>query len=180
MVPEVAEPQVRWTTIKVPVSLDRRVAELASRVGKAKWKVLLDAIALYETSVRRARTKEELPKVDKVLWYIEKLCMSVGALKERPSPENLGRTLKTASQIRERLGVDVSLLERAVNDYVRVFNTEYRNPVEKHDAVDEVTMEVNMALKSVLIEITYKHILKEELESPPAPQPTEQAGEQVG
>jgi hypothetical protein len=32
--------------------------------------------------------------------------------------------------------------------------------------MDEVTMELNMALKSVLIEIVYKYILKEEVKQP--------------
>jgi len=162
-----AQPQERkwselWTTVKVPKELDRKITEFSRRSGKAKWKIVLDAIALYETTFKKPKAKEELPKVDKVLWYIEKLAMSVGALKERPTNDNLQRTLRTAQQVRERLGVDTSLLERAITEYVRAVNAGGGEPVERHELVDEVTLEVNMALKSVLVEMFYKHILKEE------------------
>jgi hypothetical protein len=72
------------------------------------------------------------------------------------------RLLKTTQQIRDRLGVDTSLLERAITEYVRAMSVNGGDPVDRHELVDEVTLEVNMALKSVLIEIMYKHILKEE------------------
>jgi replicative DNA helicase len=85
--------------------------------------------------------------------------MSIGELKALPTEENLQRTMKTIQQIKERLGVDTALLERAVNDYYRLLKGNKR---EREDEV-EARMEVNMALKSVLIEIVYKWILKEEL-----------------
>lgn len=153
----------KGTTIYVPKELRDRIKSLADRYGKPQWKILLDALALYETSIRKARTKEELPIVDKVVWYIEKLSMSVGALKENPSETNLQKTLKTLKQVKERLDVDIRLLERAVNDYVSLTKKLSSNTVEQHELLDEATMELNMALKSVLIEIVYKYILKEEV-----------------
>jgi hypothetical protein len=170
MAPEVT-PQGRGkgTTIWVPIEFKEKVKALAEKQGKAEWKVLLDAVALYETSLRKPRAKEELPIVDKVIWYIQKLCMSVGELKANPTDENLNRTLKTIQQIKERLQVDTSLLERAVNDYHRLLKGGGRG---REDEV-EARMEVNMALKSVLIEIVYKWILKEES----ANQSVSQAGE---
>jgi len=150
------------TTVWVPKELKERIKSLADKYGKPQWKILLDALSLYETSIRKARTKEELPVVDKVVWYIEKLSMSVGALKENPSETNLQKTLKTLKQVKERLDVDIRLLERAVNDYVSLTKKLSSNAVEQHELLDEATMELNMALKSVLIEIVYKYILKEE------------------
>jgi hypothetical protein len=155
----------KGTTIYVPKELRDRIRELSNKYGKPQWKVLLDALSLYETSIRKARTKEELPVVDKVIWYIEKLCMSIGALKENPSDTNIQKTLKTLKQIKERLDVDIRLLERAVNDYVSLTKKLSSNAVEQHELLDEATMELNMALKSVLIEIVYKYVLKEEVTS---------------
>jgi hypothetical protein len=151
----------KGTTIWVPIEFKQRVKALAEKQGKAEWKILLDALSLYETSLRKPKVKEELPIVDKVLWYIEKLCMSVGELKASPTEENLQKTLKTIQQIRERLKVDTSILERAVNDYYRLLKN---NRKDREDEV-EARMEVNMALKSVLIEIVFRWILKEELPS---------------
>jgi replicative DNA helicase len=162
MVPEVSEKgKGKGATIWVPIEFKEKVKQLAQKQGKAEWKVLLDAVALYETTLRKPRTKEELPVVDKVVWYVQKLAMSIGELKASPTEENLHRTMKTIQQIKERLGVDTALLERAVNDYFKLLKGNKR---EREEEV-EARMEVNMALKSILIEIVYKWILKEELPS---------------
>jgi len=174
MAPEVSgKGKGKGGTIWVPVEFKERVKALARKQGKAEWKVLLDAIALYETSLRKPRAKEELPVVDKVVWYVQKLAMSIGELKANPTEENLQRTTRTIQQIRERLGVDTALLERALTDYVRLLRG---NRKEREDEV-EARMEVNMALKSVLIEIVFRWILKEELPSQSASQSGSQAGE---
>jgi hypothetical protein len=162
MTPEVSgKGKGKGGTIWVPTEFKERVKAHAQKQGKAEWKVLLDALALYETSLRKPKAKEELPVVDKVVWYVQKLAMSIGELKASPTEENLMKTLKTVSQVKERLGVDTSLLERAVNDYYKLLRGNKR---EREDEV-EARMEVNMALKSVLIEIVFKWILKEELPS---------------
>jgi hypothetical protein len=154
------------TTIYSPPELKSKVKELSERTGKPQWKVLLEAITLYEATLRRPKMKEELPIVDKVVWYVQKLSMSIGALKENPSEKNLEQTMRTIQQIKERLGVDTGLLERAVVDYVKLTSNLPSDPVERHRVEDEAKMEINMALKSVLLEIVYTHILKEEIEQP--------------
>jgi len=150
------------TTIYVPAEFKQKIKELSARAGKAQWRLLLDALALYESTLRKPRVKEELPVVDKVVWYMQKLAMSIGALKEKPSEENLARTLNTIRQVKERLLVDTSLLERAVVDYVRLVSNPPSDPIERHRLEDEAKTEINMALKSVLLEMVYTHILKEE------------------
>jgi len=152
----------KWTSIYVPQEFKDRVKALSEKTGKAQWKVLLDALALYETQLRKPRAKGDLPVVDKVIWYVEKLAMSVGALKERPDEEALNRTLKTVQQVKDRLGINTALLEKAVKDYVSIANASAGNDEESHAALDEATMELNMALKTVLIDIVFKHLLKEE------------------
>ncbi|MFP3265240.1 MAG: hypothetical protein RXO54_05335 [Acidilobus sp.] len=152
----------KWTTIYAPQEFKDRVKALSEKTGKAQWKVLLDALALYETQIRKPRTKGDLPVVDKVIWYTMKLAMSVGALKERPDEETLNRTLKTVQQVKGRLGVNTALLEKAIKDYVSLANASAKNDEESHAALDEATMELNMALKSALVDIFFKHLLTEE------------------
>ena len=124
-------------------------------------KVLLDAYTFYESITKRAGGLQELPSVDKAVWYMEKLCMSIGALKENPSDTNLQKTMRTVGQIRERLKVDTSILERAINDYYSTIGKLPEDPVERHERLDEVTIELNMALKSVLFEILYRLVVRE-------------------
>jgi len=152
----------KGTTIYVPYELKERIDSLAKRYNKDRWKIVLEALSLYETSIRRARVKEELPVVDKVIWYIEKLAMSIGILKAVPTKENLQRTMKTIQQVRERLEVNTTILEKAVEDYVNAMSVQIDDPSRRHDVIDEATIELNMSLKSVLIEIIYKWVLKEE------------------
>jgi hypothetical protein len=153
--------KAKGSSIWVPTEFKSRLVSLSKRYSIPQWKILLQALSLYETQIRKARTKEELPKVEKVIWYIQKLCMSIGSLKALPSQENVERTKATINQIKERLQVDTGILERAVNDFVSIAKLNNK----EHEKIDEATMELNMALKSVLIEIVYKHILKEEGEN---------------
>ncbi len=152
----------KGTTIWVPVEFKNRVRSLSERYRKSQWRILLDALSLYEAQLRKPVVKAELSSVDKVIWYIEKLCMSIGVLKENPSENNVYKTLKTISQVRERLEVNTDILERAINDYVRLVHKKSEDAIEKHASIDEATMELNMALKSVLMDIMYKHILREQ------------------
>jgi hypothetical protein len=156
------EAKVKGTTIWVPMEFKTRVIELSKRYKKPQWKLLLEALSLYEAQLRKPKVKEDLPIVDKVVWYMQKLGMSVGILKANPTDENMQKTLNTIAQVRDRLGIDTGVLERAVNDYVTINKRNFKNGSVKHDQIDEATMELNMALKSVLMEMMYKHILKEE------------------
>jgi hypothetical protein len=156
------EAKVKGTTIWVPREFKTRVIELSKRYKKPQWKLLLEALSLYEAQLRKPKVKEDLPIVDKIVWYMQKLGMSIGILKANPTDENMQKTLNTITQVRDRLGIDTGVLERAVNDYVTINKKTFKNGSVKHDQIDEATMELNMALKSVLMEIMYKHILKEE------------------
>jgi len=156
------EAKVKGTTIWVPMEFKSKVIELSKRYKKPQWKLLLEALSLYEAQLRKPKVKEDLPIVDKVVWYMQKLGMSIGILKANPTDENMQKTLNTITQVRDRLGIDTGVLERAVNDYVTINKKTFKNGSVKHDQIDEATMELNMALKSVLMEIMYKHILKEE------------------
>jgi hypothetical protein len=157
------------TSKRSSISLSREIYEkldsLSKRTRKSKQNIILEALSLYETQIRRPRIKEDFPITDKIIWYMMKLSMSIGALKENPSEINFNKTMKTISQIRDRLKVNTSVLEKAVQDFYISMRTLPEDPSLRHDVVDEVTMEINMALKSVLIEIFFNYIYKEAPES---------------
>jgi len=134
------------STIYAPKELKERIRGLSEKLGRPQWKILLEALSFYETLVRKPKAKEELPTVDKVVWYIEKLCMSIGALKENPSDANLQKTLKTVSQVRERLGVDTSILEKAASDYVMTIRSLQQAPEESRGVFVELTTETKHRL----------------------------------
>jgi len=165
------------TSKRSSISLSREIYEkldsLSKRTRKSKQNIILEALSLYETQIRRPRIKEDFPITDKIIWYMMKLSMSIGALKENPTETNLNKTMKTISQIRDRLKVNTSVLEKAVQDFYISIKTLPDDPSLRHDVIDEVTMEINMALKSVLIEIFFNYIYKE------APEETEKLEEKI-
>ena len=80
--------KVKWTTIKVPKEIRDKIREISESEGRAYWRVLTEAISFYVTQKKKPRVKEDLPALDKCSWYIAKVSMSVGALKENPNESN--------------------------------------------------------------------------------------------
>jgi hypothetical protein len=107
------------------------------------------------------KTATILLKVDRVVWYMQKLSMSIGALKENPSEENLNKTMKAISQVKEALQVDTSPLERAVVDYFKLAEYTLSDPARDDGLLDDAATDMIIALKSALLEIIYKWILRE-------------------
>jgi hypothetical protein len=161
------------SSISLPREIFEKLDSLSRRTRKSKQNIILEALSLYETQIRRPRIKEEFPITDKIIWYMMKLAMSIGALKENPTEVNLNKTMKTISQVRDRLKVNTSVLEKAVQDFYIAMRTLPEDPSLRHDVIDEATMEINMALKSVLIEIFFNYIYKE------APELEEKSEEKV-
>jgi len=142
--------KTKWTTIKVPTEVRNIVKKLMNEEKKPAWKIIVNSVLWYNRMKRRPHEKAELPKAEKISWYITKLGMSVGAFKENPTKENLERLEKTLKQIKDRLGIDTDIVYRTAVAYMRKPNTENR-------------MEVNMAVKSVIFEIIFTHIYKYEM-----------------
>ena len=161
------------SSVSLPREIFDKLDSLSKRTRKSKQNIILEALSLYETQIRRPRIKEDFPITDKIIWYMMKLSMSIGALKENPSEINFNKTMKTINQIKERLKVNTSVLEKAVQDFYISMRTLPEDPSLRHDVVDEATMEINMALKSVLIEIFFNYIYKE------APEETSTVEEKV-
>ncbi len=152
------------SSIYLPDELKERI-EFYSRVhGKPMWRVVMDAMTFYEMFYRgrlEDKTGEtKFPELAKAVWYIVKLSMAVGALKADTTPRRAEMLQRAIKQVRERLGVDTSLLERAVYDYIQVKlsnDNEKANP----DIQRDVEIELTNALKLVVLDIVYNTLAKQ-------------------
>jgi hypothetical protein len=155
------------STIYVPDELKERI-EFYSRVhGKPMWRVVMDAMTFYEMFYKgrlEDKTGEtKFPELAKTVWYIVKLSMAVGALKADTSPQRAEMLQRVIKQVRERLGVDTSLLERAVYDYIQSKlsdDSEKNNPDLQRDAEIELTN----ALKLVVLDMLYNTLTRQKTE----------------
>jgi len=139
--------KIKWTTIKMPVELRDKINELAEKMEKPAWKIVMNAISFFDEQLRNPRLKERLPVVDKISWYIVKISMSVAEFKVNPTDENFARLIRTAEQIKERLGIDTDLLLRAAEAYKKEPNTDNR-------------MELNAALKMLVFEMIMEKLIE--------------------
>jgi hypothetical protein len=97
------------------------------------------------------------------VWYIVKLSMAVGALKADTTPQRAEMLQRAIKQVRERLGVDTSLLEHAVYDYIHVKlndSNEKTNPDLQKDAEIELTN----ALKLVVLDMLHNTLSKQTID----------------
>jgi len=129
----------KWQIIRVPEPLFSKLKELSEKEGIA-----------YHHIISRLLEKQE-PKVDekqldRVAWYIVKLSMSIGRLKEMPVDANLAKTLKTIMQIEERLSVDLQGLKEEVKKLPELMDT-------------QVIIKVNELLKEAIKQMIVKGVL---------------------
>ena len=146
------------STIYVPDELKERIEFYSKVHGKPMWRVVMDAMTFYEMFYKgklEDKTGEtKFPELAKAVWYIIKLSMAVGALKADTTPQRAEMLQRVMKQVRERLGVNTSLLERAVYDYIQVklnSDGEKANP----DLQKDVEIELTNALKLVALDILY-------------------------
>jgi len=152
------------SSIYVPDELKERIEFYSKAHSKPMWRVVMDAMTFYEMFYKgklEDKTGEtKFPELAKAVWYIVKLSMAVGALKADTSPQRAEMLQRAIRQARERLGVDTSLLERAVYDYIQAKlskDGEKNNPDLQRDAEIELTN----ALKLVVLDILYNMLTKQ-------------------
>ena len=134
-----------WTALKMPKSLRDIIKERALREGIAYYKVVWKAMQFYIEAQKKPTIKNDLPLIDKITWYMTKIAMSAGSLRENPTRLNLETFIKTAKQVRDRMKIKVDHLIRAGQDYFI-----------KQDA--NTKMELNASVKMVLLELLNKYI----------------------
>jgi hypothetical protein len=152
------------SSIYVPDELKERIEFYSKVHGKAQWRVVMDAMTFYEMfhkgKLEDKTGETKFPELAKAVWYIIKLSMAVGALKADTSPQRAEMLQRAIKQVKDRLGIDVSLLERAVYDYIQVKlnnNGEKANP----DLQKDVEIELTNALKLVVLDILYNLLSKQ-------------------
>jgi hypothetical protein len=152
------------SSIYVPEELKERIEFYSKVHGKAQWRVVMDAMTFYEMFYKgklEDKTGEtKFPELAKVVWYIIKLSMAVGALKADTSPERAEMLQRAIKQVRERLRVDTSLLERAVYDYIQ---SRLNGDGEKTspDLQKDTEIELTNALKLVVLDMLYNTLTKQ-------------------
>jgi len=152
------------SSVYVPDELKERIEFYSKVHGKPMWRVVMDAMTFYEMFYKGKLEDKtgatKFPELAKVAWYIVKLSMAVGALKADTSPQRAEMLQKTIKQVRERLGVDTSLLERAVYDYIQV-KLSGGGEKANQDLQKDVEIELTNALKLIVLDILYNTLTKQ-------------------
>jgi len=136
----------KWQTVILPVSLREKIKEEAKREGKAMWQIIAEGLECREREKTKNWARKATNDLDRTAYYIMKLMTAVERFKIAPSLENLEWVEKTASQIKQRLGVDVSYVVNAAKRYHRT--------KDKKDLVD-----LNMMAKMAIAELIEKSLL---------------------
>ena len=152
------------SSVYVPDELKERIEFYSKVHGKPMWRVVMDAMTFYEMFYKGKLEDKtgatKFPELAKVAWYIVKLSRAVGALKADTSPQRAEMLQKTIKQVRERLGVDTSLLERAVYDYIQV-KLSGGGEKANQDLQKDVEIELTNALKLIVLDILYNTLTKQ-------------------
>jgi len=135
---------VKWCTIRVPKELKDQLDEIAKNYeahkNDAYWRIIAKAVAHYKPSLQAGFKKKQIPRLDKAAWYAFKLASSIGALKENPTPQNLDLLKTTCQQLEDRLGLDLSLLRKAAEDFTKHPTTQ--NKIELNDLTKLVIADI--------------------------------------
>ena len=152
------------SSVYVPDELKERIEFYSKVHGKPMWRVVMDAMTFYEMFYKGKLEDKtgvtKFPELAKVTWYVVKLSMAVGALKADTTPRRAEMLQKTIKQVRERLGVDTSLLERAVYDYIQVKLSGDGEKVNQ-DLQKDAEIELTNALKLIVLDILYNTLTKQ-------------------
>lgn len=138
--------QREWTTVAVPRALHSLIKAVAEREKRPAWSVVQQAVSFYYAQSKQPRLKENLSLLEKVSWYVVKVCMSCGAFKEDPSDEKLRKLEKAVSEAAARLGVpegSAALLLRTARAYASSSEAERKR----------LRTDVNVALKMFVVEL---------------------------
>lgn len=144
----------RWTMIRVPEEVRDLVKDIADKDGRAQWKVVLEAVSLYDSFRRRPKTKSKLPLIEKTAWYITKLATSFGAFKENPNEPNFKYLKERVEELRDRLSVDADILLKMAEYYMATNDQALRTKIK---------IDMNTAFKQVVKDLITTQLF--ELES---------------
>jgi hypothetical protein len=140
---------IRYTSIRVPCELRDTIKEIAKKSHFSMWELIYQAVTYYR-SAYLTNFQEKVTGIGKISWYAYKISSSIGMFKENPSEENKNMLLKTAEQISQRLGVDISLLKTAITRYMSEPTED--NRILLNDAGKDIIAQLLSKLSEIKVE----------------------------
>lgn len=136
-------------SIYVTPDLKGMIVDLAKMTRKKQVQIIREAVYFYYTQLRQPKIKNYIAKDEKLVWYVTKLAVAVGALKAAPTAENLEAVETAAAQVVERLRVNSNLISALVETAKR-----YSSASEKER--QKMLGELYQVAKCVVAEILSK------------------------
>jgi len=127
------------TTIAVPIEVRNLIKYYSRTMHLPMWRLIYEAVTHYRQAYL-SHFQLNTSKVNKVAWYAFKLGASVGEFRSNPNGENLSFLRTTIAQIKERLGIDTTLLESAVDRYAR--RADRKNRISLNDSAKDVIVHI--------------------------------------
>jgi len=125
----------KTTTIWVPIEVRDKVKYIAETMHLPMWRIIYEAVIHYREAYL-SHFQVNISELDKISWYCYKLSASVGELRGNPTKENLDMLMVTLEQIRDRLGIDTTLLEANAKRYL--VNPDRNNRIALNGSAKEV------------------------------------------
>lgn len=146
------ENNIAYTYIKIPKYVMMWIEDIKARTGLSEEQIIIKALDHYYTLVRLPHRKKDLPRLDKVSWYIIKLVSALTYFKVNYTEQQKHRFMEVLNQIEERMKVDCSV----VKDILKNIRTRGgRMPTD-------VIIELTGAVKLVIADMIVTHLFNEE------------------
>jgi len=134
--------KTKFHTIRVNDMLYNYLKKLEKKTGLSKQTILMNALSMYRAFLAsKTRFVKTQDKLDKAVWYCIKLCYAVFEFRQDPK-EKFKNVMEIIQQVENRLSIDLSLLKRAVMNYLNA-----------KEITNELKIEITNALKLSLIDI---------------------------
>jgi len=138
-----------WVRVRIPSQLYNTIKKYAAKAKMEEWRFIAQAVSSYVFFFTDwQRFSRERSKLEKATWYLIKLISTVEAFKEKPEQE-LQQLLGIIQQIENNLGLDLSLLRKAIMDYWTNYKGDRKN-------MQQYTATINATLKTAVLEILEK------------------------
>jgi len=134
--------RTKFHTIRVNDYIYNYLKKLEKKTNLSKQTILLNAISMYRAYLTsKQRFIKTQDRLDKCVWYMLKLSYAVFSFRENPK-QNYSNLIEIIQQIEQRLNIDLSLLKKAVMNYLNA-----------KEITNELKIEITNALKLSLIDI---------------------------
>jgi hypothetical protein len=134
--------KTKFHTIRVNDYIYNYLLKLEKKTGFSKQQILLNAISMYRAYLSsKQRFIKTQDRLDKCVWYMLKLSYAVFEFRQNPK-EKFQNVMEIIQQIESRLDIGLSLLKKAVMNYLNA-----------KEITNELKIEITNALKLSLIDI---------------------------